>query len=358
LNLFEDQATLESHLYARFIPAVVARNSAPQGPQYGHEQVTHWLTCLGRHLLEQEAAGGSGTDIYLTQIWRMAGPRLPRYIWATVSTLLASLALSYAGFAYLVEVGPPRNFAAVLAVIFSLMYIAAVWYRALRPTSQANRIDLRALSTRIGFLYVIGGATLGLLIAGPLLLGSVWVVNHLGEGGAKNDIASLTIFAVVLGTVLGAMAALERSAESIRYPSQLVSQGVTEMLTEAFVITLLGASALAIALAPWASLPAGNSTTGVILGVSVALATVASSPWFCYGNACVILARRGELPLRPARFLDWAHNAGFVRVSGLAIQFRHRDFQAWLLRDSPNLEGPAAGHLGAEALHSKPKSDT
>jgi hypothetical protein len=43
--------------------------------------------------------------------------------------------------------------------------------------------------------------------------------------------------------------------------------------------------------------------------------------------------RRGRLPLRLARFLDWAHHAGLLRVAGNSYQFRHIEFQRWLVRD-------------------------
>ncbi len=38
------------------------------------------------------------------------------------------------------------------------------------------------------------------------------------------------------------------------------------------------------------------------------------------------------VPARPAVFLDWAYSAGLMRLSGIGIQFRHREFQTWLVR--------------------------
>ncbi|MER7182871.1 NACHT domain-containing protein [Streptomyces hyaluromycini] len=45
-----------------------------------------------------------------------------------------------------------------------------------------------------------------------------------------------------------------------------------------------------------------------------------------------LLFARGRVPFRFARFLRWAHGAGLLRVSGPAYQFRHREFQEWLVR--------------------------
>jgi hypothetical protein len=39
-------------------------------------------------------------------------------------------------------------------------------------------------------------------------------------------------------------------------------------------------------------------------------------------------------------FMDWAYEAGLMRLSGIAVQFRHREFQTWLTnRDQPG-DGP------------------
>jgi hypothetical protein len=42
------------------------------------------------------------------------------------------------------------------------------------------------------------------------------------------------------------------------------------------------------------------------------------------------MSRTGQLPIRLGAFLDWAYGAGLLRLSGIAIQFRHREFQEWL----------------------------
>lgn len=38
------------------------------------------------------------------------------------------------------------------------------------------------------------------------------------------------------------------------------------------------------------------------------------------------------LGLRLPAFLDWCVTAGLLRTSGIAYQFRHREFQEWLVR--------------------------
>ena len=55
-----------------------------------------------------------------------------------------------------------------------------------------------------------------------------------------------------------------------------------------------------------------------------------SIAWTRYHIAVVINWMRGRAPLRFGAFLEWAHDAGLLRVSGIAYQFRHRQLQEWL----------------------------
>lgn len=65
-------------------------------------------------------------------------------------------------------------------------------------------------------------------------------------------------------------------------------------------------------------------TFGIVFGI------VNASAWLHYRVGAAIVAVKGQGPLRPAAFLDWACEAGLMRVSGVAYQFRHRQFQDWL----------------------------
>jgi hypothetical protein len=81
----------------------------------------------------------------------------------------------------------------------------------------------------------------------------------------------------------------------------------------------------------------------LVFGFPVGFVYVANSPWPRYMITTMILARRGDLPRRPAVFLDWAYGAGLMRLSGIAVQFRHREFQTWLAtRDQPADDRAAA----------------
>jgi hypothetical protein len=59
------------------------------------------------------------------------------------------------------------------------------------------------------------------------------------------------------------------------------------------------------------------------------------SPWFRYFVSTRLMARRRELPPRPAEFIDWAYEAGLMRMAGILAQFRHREIQE-ALADQPD----------------------
>lgn len=58
------------------------------------------------------------------------------------------------------------------------------------------------------------------------------------------------------------------------------------------------------------------------------------------GYLVFLTAAQPRLRFRPARFLDWAVTAGLMRTSGIAYQFRHREFQEWLVRHPEPVERP------------------
>jgi hypothetical protein len=78
----------------------------------------------------------------------------------------------------------------------------------------------------------------------------------------------------------------------------------------------------------------GGSQSDLPLAMMIALGVaVGTSSWPRYPVAVHAYARRGLLPARLGRFLDLAHAAGILRLSGTAVQFRHRELQQRLAAD-------------------------
>ncbi|GEB59957.1 NACHT domain-containing protein [Streptomyces gardneri] len=67
------------------------------------------------------------------------------------------------------------------------------------------------------------------------------------------------------------------------------------------------------------------------LGMLLSVGALMEAPCLAYLLYLFLNVRR--VPLRLARFLDWSVSAGLMRTSGVAYQFRHREFQEWLVRN-------------------------
>jgi hypothetical protein len=72
--------------------------------------------------------------------------------------------------------------------------------------------------------------------------------------------------------------------------------------------------------------------TGLLFGfvVVVVVASVSARASGRYAIASLLFGFTETFPRRPARFLEWARNAGLLRVTGVAYQFRHDTYGEWL----------------------------
>ena len=61
---------------------------------------------------------------------------------------------------------------------------------------------------------------------------------------------------------------------------------------------------------------------------------VSAAAWTRYHVTVTVNAIRGRGPLCFGAFLDWAVQAGLLRLSDVAYQFRHRQLQDWLTSQS------------------------
>src|SRR5664280_3068624 len=75
-----DTAAVRDQLFAALIPAAVEARPRDKVAHYQPERAHAWLARLARHLSSQREKGQGGTDIALHELWRMAGPRAPRYL--------------------------------------------------------------------------------------------------------------------------------------------------------------------------------------------------------------------------------------------------------------------------------------
>jgi hypothetical protein len=74
---------------------------------------------------------------------------------------------------------------------------------------------------------------------------------------------------------------------------------------------------------------------GLVLGTTFGSATLVAVPSGRYAVGVALAAAQGKSPWRLGHFLDWAYNAGLLRVAGSAYQFRHDELKTWLGPSSP-----------------------
>jgi hypothetical protein len=105
--------------------------------------------------------------------------------------------------------------------------------------------------------------------------------------------------------------------------------GLAALLAFKLVIGPMGGLAVGLAV----GLNSHNDHPGAlpfaVVALVVGLIFAAKSPWPRYLFAVLFLAHQGDLPRRPAVFMNWTYQAGLMRLSGIAVQFRHREFQTW-----------------------------
>jgi hypothetical protein len=279
-------------------------------------EVTRWLATLARHLQDQQRHGGSGTDIDLHLLWTAAGTRTPRYLAAAAQCLVIAMACAPAFWIAFTSLsaGGSLLFKIVMgAYVGQLLLIPVlIVLKTNNDSVDLRRFDLAQLRTPAGRRRLKMAAVTGYRKG-----------RYLPKGGP--------IF-VPLAAMLNAVT---HRAGAVSHPRMLVRQGLLCDLA----ILLLPASVISLA----SCVGVGFSPIyfATIFGITLlpALLFTVRSPWLPYFFGTMMLARRDLLPRRPARFLDWAYTAGLTRMSGISIQFRHRDLQNLLIStETPTTE--------------------
>lgn len=329
LTRYTTATELDDHLFGLWIPAVTTQHLRHSGGHYPASDVQRWLSTLARYLRREDQAGRSGSDLRLDELWRVAGGHAPRYLAAAALTTACAAVLTVG----VAQVGLSYNVLTAVVVVGGALLVAGSVKGSLSHSVDLQRVDLSALRTAAGRRRLAIGLGIGL---------SFWLGVGFAVGLALGFVGGLTVglpLGLAAGLALGLALGLEVRPAAIERPRRLVSQGLGHLATMIAIGLALGfAGGLALGLTV-------GLTVGLIVGPTLGLAfglwLVRRSPWPRYAVACRLLARRRELPRRPAVFLDWAYDAGLVRLSGIAVQFRHREFQAWLTPTDREPEPPA-----------------
>ncbi|GHE10963.1 NACHT domain-containing protein [Streptomyces alanosinicus] len=309
---------LDGHLLRRYIPEATALRPSRR---YGSHRVHRYLHHLAEHLKDHSPSGptlpfldrpgeygrpqSAGSDIILHELWPLAGRDRVRRLDRRLSQAVFLVCI-------------PLLFASG-SVSMSLLLCSQAW--AAWATAGTFMVDK---PRRIRWKEIRSQRTHPLR---PLLLG----------------FALTQLFALAVGLVLslhnvelGIGTALVLGPASLAYPLFDVrfAVGGAKAMRPRTVIS--GDLMFTLARIITIGLPMGTlgwfvqgPSLGLASGLVWALAmSVGASRRYL---AFVLCSRRDRtLPLRLGRFLDWACDAGLMRLSGSAYQFRHRELQFWL----------------------------
>lgn len=326
---------LHDFLLARLLPRSVAQHQHP-GTGYAESEVHQWLGTLARHLTTARQQGRSGTDFYPHQLWRVAGDHLPRILsMATQSTLTALfllLALSqyHSKTSYWI---PPYAPGRSLLLAGALL-VVWVTIRTARTDGRLRGLDTSLLRTSSGrrrilfaLVWPVAGWAVGYVFG-------LWFSQGYGPRvGQAHRLAFVSI-----GLVLATEVVLARRPSAVSRPSRLMGQALAfqaVVLTSYALALSAGFGAMNLAAYPWLSWTAfgDGAVLGLWMGLAIGFVRTCDSSWALYAMAVVILIVRRRFPRRRlGPFLDWAYAAGLLRLSGIAVQFRHHALQEWVGR--------------------------
>lgn len=336
-------------LLARFTSAAVRLH--PDAHYANAAEVEDWLAALSRHLEWQADQDQSRTDIRIHELWKVTHDSRPR-VWHAVLTLTCSLIVG--GLVGTITNGAPadwgqrvklwitnfrdlslHNLISGFSVIASIGLLVLILISALSEPRPAE-LDARVLQDRVAMgrrfresLPLIC-AFAGITVLGYLAMRQVLETRPV-------FLAAYVILIFLF--VTGAFVFTNEEPHSGR-PIDALRNSTGAAFVTISIFGFLFAVGLAVTGQAFADSQTslitriGMSTAAGFGGALVAaMSLMVGGPLVVrYAIGVTIARRRGDLPARPAQFLDWASRAGIMRISGVAYQFRHQQLQAWLLR--------------------------
>ena len=307
---------LEELLLPTLIPSALQMHPPRGVHRYSTDKVERWLARIAEHLNAQRNKGESKTDIRLSEIWQLAGGWRPRL-------LHALFAVPAAGLVCIVGAEAVAGTGGILLTsAFLLVGLSIGAWAAFDPRPAPSRVTFRGLHwrRRVG---------VGTLVAAYVFFSGLYTAGI--EVALTTGVAAAIAAALVFGFRGGAVGAL-RPESTLR--SDLVFGLALGLAGGVYVGLPGGLRGGVLSQIPWVrdvTVPAGG-LLGIFLGVAAGLA-LGSRMFVRYAVSVAIEASAGRLPIRLARFLAWARDAGLLRESGPAYQFRHERFREWVERD-------------------------
>jgi hypothetical protein len=343
-------------LLDRFIPAMVGRANALGREQHSETDVSLWLTRISRELSAQRHLLQLDADVTLHTWWRTTlrppihGSRWHRALsgnWIRlVHGIGAALVTAVAEAAILSSVPPPYDLgwtklgryltdaahleptflgALIIVAVGSLVLpVLAGWTAATNDPapSQLGLRGLRAQSAlRILILTVGSGLSIGLAGGAAIRKASGFAIS------LRLDLLIGGVGGALAGLAFGLIYALERGANEGGGPLAVIRGNLLYGMAYGLSVGAIAGIGTTIAIGP---------IYGLVVGLAMAVVfglMLGPVMYVRYVIAVIYMTARHGLPLRFAGFLDWAADAGLMRRVGTSFQFRHREFQEWLITD-------------------------
>jgi NACHT domain len=313
---------VDSFLLGRYISSAVHLHDPDR--RYTEQKVQRWMTALANGLAWQARHNKSATDIQLDQWWQPVGRKITQLSHMVVSAVPGLTLLAVAVFTHNPRAAP------IAAVPILLTFFAGY---SISP----SRLKARQIAGRRRELAV--GLAVGVAVGVVFGVAGGIVFALLARAGFR-------LVAIILGGLVGGLAFLlvgilasrlrDTSPQGLT-PRDVIRADSRYGLVYGVALGIAGGIALGVATALDTGVAKGlvyGVAFGLALGIAFGLAQGAQA-WTRYHICIVAIAVRQQGPLRFGAFLDWAQQAGLLRVSGVAYQFRHRQLQDWLTsRDS------------------------
>jgi hypothetical protein len=334
---------LEDHLFARLIPAITYQYPLQDGSRYDASDVARWMQTLADHLAWMSVYHYSSTTLEIQELWqtgsKFRSTQRIRYYSATLITILALFPILTAsvyvyiatGGDFVLELFPHApHWIHLIEYFTSSIIIAGLIFRMsiTRHSAPLQLWNSSAFTSKMLRRRFIHGLPPAFAIGLILMLISWFMIRPIG--GYQAALAfGLTGGLMVPPTAL-LMTTLDVRQQSATRPSDPMRRALIRDLIN------IGACGLVVGLATGLTYGitrglALGLIAGPLIGLGFGLAAVLPfSPWPRYALSVRSLHATADLPTRPGRFLDWAYDAGLIRLSGIAVQFRHHDLQVRL----------------------------
>ena len=314
---------VDTQLLGRYVPAAVALHD--RAGRYTSRDVQRWLAAFADGLTRQGRYRGSPTDIRLDLWWQSAGLRAILLVQMALVTIpLALLALIF----WATSANDLMTAGAVELALWAPIQVIISDRnpepRQLRTMRIRAPHDLRTFATPIASGSLVG------LLTGLY----AWRVFNFAD-------ARLAFTGFFVGTFV--MTLTDSSDNPLRAvgPRDVIREdGLASLVSGLGIAVAVGFAFTGLILLT-NELRAGRNAhdpvlglmSGLTLGPAFALIvtlTMTGCVWTRYRIAVAIFAIRQRGPWRFGAFLEWAQQAGLLRVSGVAYQFRHHQLQEWL----------------------------